>query len=663
MCCLRGLLLISVDYRVRLPPDRAEAVAQAIAERHLLPYESLETSPLDRRPKLIEALEIVLNDHLGGSKSIIPTHWEGKDRNATFLLHAWDPVSQLLTGYSLHNDGRYLALSAEYAEAWLQTFQIPAFQSGHDALVVADPSNENFAWYDMAVGQRIYRLAYILDIVARRTPIDTDFVDLLVRAIIFHQELLCEQKFFRAHSNHGLFQALGQLAAARRFPFFEGSNEYARLADERLALSIESQFDSAGVHREHSPRYQFNLIGSLIGARDSGLLEQARVRERLLLAECSLMWMVTPRGGLAAFGDSEHRRQGQSKTIGGRYQAPALQWLLSGGQVGTPPPSEVQAYTDAGYAFARIYSEDSAPTEASYLAQLAAFHSRVHKHADHLTFIWEEGLLQILTDPGQYGYAGRTKPGSDLFKEGFWYSDPRRIYIESTRAHNCVEIDHKSYPRLGVKPFGSALKQADRQGELVVFHSEVVHQGHIRQRRTLVWGPGHFLLALDWLHDRAGIGHEFRQWFQFAPNWSMERRERGYRGNAGDNRLDVIDLLGNSTPSEVFRGQEAPELQGWVSERPMELTPAPSVHFAQNGSGASFATLFVLDADMVRPSASRVNASLSRAMVSWNEGEADVRILIERGQDGHVWANRLDTHAPRRQRGMCISSRAKSKGG
>jgi hypothetical protein len=37
-----------------------------------------------------------------------------------------------------------------------------------------------------------------------------------------------------------------------------------------------------------------------------------------------------------------------------------------------------------------------------------------------------------------------------------------------------------------VKPFGSALKQADRQGELVVFHSEVEHQGHIRQRRTLV---------------------------------------------------------------------------------------------------------------------------------------------------------------------------------
>jgi hypothetical protein len=226
------------------------------------------------------------------------------------------------------------------------------------------------------------------------------------RAVIFHHELLSEGKFFRAHSNHGLFQALGQLAAARRFPFFEVSNEHARLANERLALSIESQFDSDGVHREHSPRYQLNLIGSLIGARDSGLLEQARVRERLLLAECSLMWMVTPRSGLAAFGDSEHRRQDQSKPIGGRYQAPALQWLLSGGQLGARPPSEVKAYIDSGYAFARIYSEDSAPAEASYLAQLAAFHSRVHKHADHLTFIWEEGLLPILTDPGQYGYAG-----------------------------------------------------------------------------------------------------------------------------------------------------------------------------------------------------------------------------------------------------------------
>ena len=62
--------------------------------------------------------------------------------------------------------------------------------------------------------------------------------------------------------------------------------------------------------------------------------------------------------------------------------------------------------------------------KASYLAQQAGFHSRTHKQADDLSFIWYDRGTEILIDAGRYGYLGRTETGSDLWNQGFLVFGP-----------------------------------------------------------------------------------------------------------------------------------------------------------------------------------------------------------------------------------------------
>ncbi len=564
-----------------------------------------------------------------------PIPWDNYPRPFRFRLHAWEPINGLLSAHSRLDSQVCLEAAAAYAFDWLRKYQRPAFAKGPARIAseqARDP--ENFAWYDMAVGMRIYRLAYLAEVIIRgRLRPDTE-CQLLLQALRFHHEILADPSIFRGHTNHGLYQALAQLAASRRLNDLLPTGRFQALAQERLRYCLSKHFFAdEGVHAEHSPGYHRMVLGSLIGASEAGLLEIDQ-DELLSRAERALMWMIMPDGSLAPFGDTDHGSIRQDQSLARQFRDPYLSHALTAGALGEPPPSGVQAYTTAGYAFARLYSRDrgGSPARASYLAQLAAYHSRVHKHADHLSFVWSEGTVPILTDPGRFGYLGRTARGDGLYEQGFWYSDPRRVYVESTRAHNCIEIDGRSHPRLKTAVFGSALAQADVQDGLVVFDSKIVLRPSLVHRRTLILAPGEFLVVVDWLFDRRGSPHDFRQWFQLAPGWSVNRVDQGYEGQFGDVTLHAIDLLGASAPSEVMVGQNEP-LQGWTSVEAGSLTPSPSFHFARLQSERSaFATLFSLNG---RPSCgpvTRTNSSVSRAVLAWNTPAGAVRLDLARGQ-------------------------------
>jgi hypothetical protein len=270
----------------------------------------------------------------------------------------------------------------------------------------------------------------------------------------------------------------------------------------------------------------------------------------------------------------------------------------------------MQAFADAGAVFVR-YGD-------TYLAQTAAFHSRTHKHADHLSFLWWEGGEEVLIDPGRFGYLGRTAPDSQEARAGFWYSDPRRMYVESTRAHNCVEVDGLDYARRNTKPFGSALDDAARQDELYVTTCEVRHARFVRHRRNLVLHPGHFLLVLDWLYDRSGTGHTFEQWFQVAPQWvpSAITGAAAFASPSGA-RLWVANLLDPVAPT-AHRGETEPRMNGWRSDAPESLVPTTSLHFSASGVRGAFATLFLMGAGELADGTS-ANPTLSAGRFVWSE--------------------------------------------
>ena len=224
---------------------------------------------------------------------------------------------------------------------------------------------------------------------------------MLLQALQFHHEVLADPAIFRGHNNHGLYQALGQLAACRRLQDLLPSNYFERIARERLLKCFSNQFFvEEEIHREHSPGYHHMVLGCLLGAKRSNLLGMDQ-EAFLLLAEEALMWMIRPDASLAPIGDTDSRPLPNDAEVARQRRYPPLRSLLTRGEIGKPPPSGVKAYPAAGYAFARIYDPERGESaeSASYLAQLSAYHSRVHKHADHLSFVWSEGLTKHLQTP------------------------------------------------------------------------------------------------------------------------------------------------------------------------------------------------------------------------------------------------------------------------
>lgn len=207
-----------------------------------------------------------------------------------------------------------------------------------------------------------------------------------------------------------------------------------------------------------------------------------------------------------------------------------------------------------------------------------------------------------------------------------------------TRAHNCVEIDGKSYLRTKSSVFGSGLKQADIQDGLVVFDSQIVHRPSMPHRRTLILAPREFLLVIDWLSDRTEAQHDFRQWFQMAPGWSVLQTPTGYQAAKGGKTLSIVPVLAGTTASSVFEGATEP-LQGWASETAGAFTPAPSYHFLQGGaSRAAFATLFSLTGTPAVAASTRVNHSISKGVFAWRTAGCEERIDISRSDASVVVA-------------------------
>ena len=634
------------DYAESIRLDLA-SLRTRISERPLQPFEFLEIVSKPNLESAIASANGLLEDGWSLPNERLnsinpPLKWEGYSRSFEFHLHAWLPVQRLLIAFDLSSDRRYFDAALAMALDWLHTVKTkPTGRSLKEASAEVLSKRDSCWWYDMAIAQRLQRLSYIVDVACRLPDVPDYQIVLMIEQIMLHHAVLQEDGLFRAETNHGFFQALNQLAATRRFPELDPTGEILRLCQSRMEKMLIAQFTDGMVHKEHSPGYHLMVTMALVNAHRSGVLNDD-FSARLKTAMATLGWMISPSGALACFGDSDPRRMFNRSNIEFLADERSLAETL---RQTDATPIGVRLFLDPGYAFARLYAPqvDRTPANASYLAQIAAFHSRVHKHADHLSFIWYDQGRDILIDSGRYAYTERTLPRSELFEQGFWYSDPKRIYVESTRAHNCVEIDGKSYPRKDVKPFGSALLYAGEQNGLAVTGCEVRHPGGVRHRRVLVMAPGRFLLTLDFLLDRRNH-HDYRQWFQFAPEWQLESGPDGVTAQAAalDDKqaagLRVFNLLDENRMGRPVRGQEEPHLQGWHSDAANSLIPSASLAVeAADRKIGRFATFIVLDdGATVNKEATRFNVTLRHGAVSWTDRHGSHVLVLTLDEDGTV---------------------------
>ena len=606
----------TVEWQAELRPIEPEVVCETLTQKDLGPYEPIYASTR----KADEFMESGWS-HRGRPTFGLepPIDWEhliSVDRSWNFALNEWRPVNSILAAHTQSLESQYLTFSVAVADDWIA--QNPYLPTEIDSDV------EDFGWYDMAVGLRVYRLAYMLDAACRDSSVPAAQIRQLWGSLLDHFDYLSDDDNIAFETNHGLYQASGQFAAATRLAGFTPIAQFRQQAMSRLEHFIDQQFSSEGVHLEHSPDYHRNVVKVVAAIAPLGLSDEfPSLAARIQDSEKVLAWMVLPNRRLANLGDTDYRDL--SKGAAKLSQPPLLRYALSGGLEGSPTSQRLGIFPESGLAVLRSGWPDSEHfDQASYLAQQAGFHSRTHKQADDLSFIWYDRGTEILIDAGRYGYLGRTETGSDLWNQGFWYSDPKRIYVESTRSHNTVEIDGMSYDRRQSPPYGSAIKRWGETADGLLFvETEAPQFESIFHSRLLVLNPGTWLLVFDRLLDDAQQDHDYRQWFHFAPDLTVQVDNGMLRvsGASLETDLAVVSLIPSVEPSAPVFGQESPHLQGWWSKAGGVFEPTTSVNFSIHGEpSAMFATLFSFS-DGATPEFvdyQEVDASGRNAKFSWS---------------------------------------------
>jgi hypothetical protein len=381
---------------------------------------------------------------------------------------------------------------------------------------------------------------------------------------------------------------------------------------------------------------------SLKSLIDADLVADQEMLELVFKMEKSLSWFITPGGQIANFGDTDYESLACLPSAAeNRWVSPEMRYRVSGGAIGISPSETMAAFPQAGYCIIRVPAADASTdlSKDSYLAQLSAFHSRTHKHADDLTFIWSDRGRDILVDSGRYGYIGRTEADSELWLDGHWYSDPYRVYCESTCAHNTLEFDGINYKRKGVKPYGSALTNwTQTPNGIYAVESVCRHFSSIRRSRVLVFNPGKWLVVFDWFRDNAQQAHTVRQWFHFAPALQLSAEAGGYVAAIENTPvpLRVMSLISGVSPSSLYRGVAGSEenIQGWFSPREREIVPNDACFFElSEQSHGAFATLLSFSSCVCADIGwSSVNATGRNARLRWTDEGGIHTLLIARDE-------------------------------
>jgi len=605
----------------------------------MIPYEDI--SNVDRTKAVVSATEIMEKGWTRRQYPLIslndPIPWalrNQQERSWNFYIHCWDMLDSLLKAYSETQEKQFILPAIRVAEDWAEK---------HSNLSQADMSP--LAWYDMAVGLRAYRLAYIIDAGKGAGLLDQDLRNKLWASLEQHQAYLADDKNIQFQNNHGYYQVVGQLAMGRRFagesPLMAQALEQGK---ERLKAMLTQQFAKDGVHREHSPDYHRMVYDTLKSMIDSRLVEEAETIAFAETIEKALSWFVLPSQHIVNFGDSDYRLMQVKPTEAERkWRSPEMRYAASGGKVGRLPAEHLAIFSEGGYVAVRTPANDAPQdfSKSSYLAQTVAFHSRTHKHADDLSFIWSDRGSDLLVDAGRYGYLGKTEEGSELWLDGHWYSDPNRMYCESTRAHNTLEFDGKNYPRKGVKPYGSALRRwVNDVSGIVAVETECKHFRSIRRARVLVFLPSKWLVALDWFHDNAQQPHDAKQWFHLSPHLQLLLQGGGYLVSMPSSiePLRVISLLNGPFASQPYLGEKNPVMQGWWSAKERDIVPnyAFCYELSRVTTGV-FATLFSF-ANSLAPDTTwnKVNVSGRKARFRWKDETGAHELLLERPESGDL---------------------------
>jgi len=489
--------------------------------------------------------------------TVIPdwSKYQSQSRSVRYKIHAWDMLDLLLRVDSLNPKIETLNLAINIADDWIVKHIISAQQ-------------DDFAWYDMAVGQRATKLSYMI---RRLIQINADS-DLILRFILaaqIHFSELMDIERIATHSNHGLFQIAGLISLSQNLPWMLSSEQAIKFAESVLKQMLSEHFSEDGLHLEHSPEYHLFMAIHLSFLNDSGWLsnEFDSLSGLIKNVATAANWMATPEMKVIPLGDTANNAK-MSKL-----------WPQSNSNL----ILGMKLFEKSGLLINNSVSRHGLNSQLVFSAQ---FHSRQHKQADNLNVLYHLDGRPLLVDPGTFTYQ---------------YDSEERMYCESTRAHNTIEIDNLNHSRYRHDSYGSGIKFFATAGDIVISEGLMNHKRlisskipnnqvkgtdaipvKIQQRRIIVERPEHFLAVIDQLNSTEA--HDYTAWYHLHPDLILGKSTQT-RLKVSDNEGAVLcqiqsyDSDSNSLNCEEIRGETVPELQGWFSENGKELIPNSAIGF------------------------------------------------------------------------------------
>ena len=532
-----------------------------------------------------------LNGHNYSLKSPFKwVHSTGVSRNHQYKIQAWIMIDELLRASLIDPKNKFIEISRIIAIDWIDNF-------------IFNDLKDDFCWYDMGTGQRAALLAYITqktitDSYREKTFFNSqkfdysceNLIKLLIAAEIHIQELLNIDRL-AIHSNHGLFQMAGLLALSESLPILKSAKIGRKFAIEKIEIMLNQHFLKDGFHKEHSPMYHMFMSNYLYQLSSAGWLDQNSQLKHLTknAIKCTQRYIM-PNGYFTPLGDSNMRYPAKDLCLFDVYEDKS-------GNASCPPGLHV--YDEGGVAI--LATEDNLGNANEHLLFSAQFHSRQHKHADDLSFIFSAFGKPYLIDAGTFTYH---------------YDQLERIFVESTRAHNTIEIDSLNYSRLRLDAYGSRLKKVFQIGSCTIMEGEIIHKNlfsnkiphnktkhsdkinvNVTHRRILISKPHNFLSIIDILDSNEE--HQYSQWLHFDPRLELDK--------ISNNIIHVIDndlyfnskihfLNGDDFDADVqiYRGKKGEHFIGWHSKDGLKLEENSSISTTKKSKSAVFSTLIDL---------------------------------------------------------------------
>jgi len=462
------------------------------------------------------------------------------DRNWTYQLHAWRPIDPFIVAHHRLGDASLLHRAADLMLSW------------REAEAAAD--EPGLFWNDMGSGLRAAKLGYLL-FHAPSANLPAATYATLVEMSRQHKSMLMEPSFLGA-SNHAFFQIHGLMALAKALPDETDGGVAFAYAHASLKTLLDQQFGSEGMHLEHSPGYHLFATRTLRRLLASGWYDaQLDTKALLKKADSAFRWLVFPDGHLPAVGDTQ---RGGAR----RYAYKPV------------PEEPARLFREAGYAVVR--SELGSASGEAMLFVSASHHSSVHKHGDDLSFELYDRDRYWIVDTGKYSYSRLD-----------W-----RTYTDSARAHNTLVYSPR-FENNGVKrspPHGGGLTGLTRDGARYIVDGRVERPllGVVHDRR-FIYEPGASLV----IEDRLSLDREDEvwHWLHLAPDLIATQDGFGWVVPG----LSIHYEVEGSAVADLhrIRGQNEPQLQGWMAEGYHRATPNDALGLRLNGRSISIRTRLV----------------------------------------------------------------------